>query len=192
MPVRSMRHALPLGALLLAFLAHSAYTVEYTGIDPAASKLAFTYTEMGVNLDGSFARYTAKLAFDPAQPQTARVAIDVQMTSVDAGAEEATTEVAGTAWFDTAHHPLAHFESTGVKLLAPGRYQLSGNLMIKGRTHAIVVPVSYQAQGVRGVLSGEFIFNRSDYGVGEGEWADTSIVANAVRVRFNLTLTAGK
>jgi polyisoprenoid-binding protein YceI len=193
MPVTMIRRSLPLGALLLALVvARPASAVEYSGIDAAASKLAFTYTEMGVNLDGSFARYSAKLAFDPTKPQAARVAIDVQMASVDAGAEEATTEVAGTAWFDTAHHPLAHFESTGVTLLAPGRYQLSGNLMIKGRTHAIVVPVSYQAQGVRGVLSGEFLFNRSDYGVGEGEWADTSIVANAVRVRFNLTLTAGK
>ena len=93
--------------------------------------------EMGVNLDGSFARYSAKLAFDPAKPQAARVAIDVQMASIDAGAEEATSEVAGAAWFDTVRHPLAKFESTGMKLLAPGRYQLSGNLTIKGRTHAI-------------------------------------------------------
>ncbi len=42
------------------------------------------------------------------------------------------------------------------------------------------------------MINGEFRFNRTDYGVGEGEWADTSIVANAVRVRFNLTLVAGK
>jgi polyisoprenoid-binding protein YceI len=192
MPATLTRQALPLGALLLALLASPAHAVEYTGIDAAASKLLFTYTEMGVNLDGSFARYAAKLAFDPAQPQSARIALDVQMASVDAGAEEATAEVAGAAWFDTAHHPLAHFESTSVKLLAPGRYQLSGNLTIKGRTHAIVVPANYQAQGARGVISGEFRFNRTDYGVGEGEWADTSIVANAVRVRFNLTLVAGK
>jgi polyisoprenoid-binding protein YceI len=192
MPARSIRHVLPLGALLLTFLAHSAHAVEYTGIDPAASKLGFTYREMGVNIDGGFARYGAKLAFDPVKPEAARVAIDVQMASVDAGAAEATTEVAGAAWFDTARHPLAHFESTGVKLLAPGRYQLTGNLTIKGRTRAIVVPANYQAQGARGVLNGEFRFNRIDYGVGEGEWADTSIVDNAVRVRFNLTLTTGK
>jgi len=190
MPVGSMRHTLPL--LLLTFLAPAAQAVEYTGIDPAASKLGFTYTEMGVNIDGGFARYSAKLAFDPAKPEAARVAIDVQVASVDAGSQEATAEVAGAAWFDTARHPVAHFESTGVKLLAPGRYQLSGNLTIKGRTHAIAVLASYQAQAARGVLSGELRFNRTDYGVGEGEWADTSIVADAVRVRFNLTLTAGK
>jgi polyisoprenoid-binding protein YceI len=52
--------------------------------------------------------------------------------------------------------------------------------------------VAYQAQGARGVLSGEFRINRSDYGVGEGEWADTSLVADAVKVRFSLVLVAAK
>ena len=193
MPVTMIRAAVLLGTLLLALtVARPARAVEYSGIDAAASRLAFTYSQMGVNLDGSFARYSARLAFDPGKPEGARVALDVQMGSIDAGAEEATAEVAGPAWFDTARHPLANFESTGVKLLAPGRYQLSGKLTIKGRTRAISVPVNYQAQGARGVLSGEFSFNRTDYGVGEGEWADTSIIANAVRVRFNLTLTAAK
>jgi cytochrome b561 len=179
-----------LGALLLLLgIARPAPAVEYGGIDPAASRLEFSYTEMGVNLVGSFARYSARLRFDPAKPETASVVFDVQMASVDAGADEATSEVAGADWFDTAHHPLAHFQSTSVKRLPSGQYQLSGNLDIKGHVHAILVPVTYQAQGARGQLSGEFGFNRTDYGVGEGEWADTSVVANAIRVRFRFALT---
>ena len=142
-----------------------------------------------MSLDGSFARYAAQLDFDPARPEAAHVVLDVQMASVDAGAEEATSEVAGKDWFDTAHHPTAHFESTSVKRLPSGQYELRGNLAIKGRTRAIVVPVTYQAQGARGLLSGEFTFNRTDFGVGEGEWADTSTVANPIRVRFRFSLT---
>lgn len=186
-----IRRTLSLAALA-ALAALPARATEYGGIDAAASRLGFSYTEMGARLDGSFARFSAQLAFDPARPEAARVALDVQMASVDAGAEEATTEVAGAAWFDTARYPVARFESTSMKLLAPGRYELGGKLTIKGRTHAIVVPVAYQAQGARGVLSGEFRINRSDYGVGEGEWADTSIVADAVQVRVSLVLTAAK
>jgi polyisoprenoid-binding protein YceI len=190
--LRARRRVTALAVALPALAALPAQAIEYGGIDAAASRLGFTYTEMGVTLDGSFARYSAQLVFDPARPEAARVAVDVQMASVDAGAEEATTEVAGAAWFDTARHPVAHFESTRMKPLAPGRYQLSGQLTIKGRTRAIVVPVAYQAQGARGVLSGEFRINRSDYGVGEGEWADTSLVADAVKVRFSLVLVAAK
>jgi polyisoprenoid-binding protein YceI len=178
--------------LLLAAMAPCAHAVEYTGIDAAASKLAFTFSEMGVDIDGSFAHFIVRLNFDPARPEAAHVALDVQMSSVDAGSEEATTEVAGADWFDSAHYPVSQFVSTGAKLLAPGRYQLSGNLSIKGRTRAISVPVNYQAQGARGVLSGEFRFNRNDFGVGAGEWADPSVVADSVRVRFSLTATAAR
>jgi polyisoprenoid-binding protein YceI len=192
MPAALFRHMLILGAALLGLAARPASAVEYTGIDAAASKLGFSYSEMGVDIDGGFARFSTRLAFDPAKPEAARVAVVVQMASVDAGAEEATAEAPGAAWFDTARYPVAHFESTALKLLAPGRYQLSGNLTIKGRTQAINLPVSYKTQGARGVLSGEFRINRTDYHIGEGEWADTSVVADAVRVRFSLTLTAGK
>ena len=183
-----------LAVLLAGGAARPARAVEYTGIDAAASKLEFSYQEMGVSLDGSFARYAAQLGFDPARPEAARVVFDVQLASVDAGAEEATSEVAGAAWFDTARHPTAHFESTSVKRLPSGQYELRGNLSIKGRTRAIVVPLDFQAQGptqggARALLGGEFTFNRTDFGVGEGEWADTGTVANPIRVRFRFTLT---
>ncbi len=179
------------GALLLALtVARPVPAVEYNAIDTAASRLEFSYSQMGVSLDGRFARYAGRLVFDPARPEAARVALEVQMASVDAGSEEGTSEVAGAAWFDTARHPMARFESTSLKRLPSGQYELRGNLAIKGRSRAIVVPVSYQAQGARGLLSGEFTFNRTDFGVGEGEWADTSVVANPVRVRFRFSLTA--
>ena len=181
------------GTLLLALgAARPVPAVEYTGIDPAASKLEFSYQEMGVGLEGHFARYGATLAFDPGRPEAAHVTLEVQMASVDAGAEEATSEVAGKDWFDTARHPTARFESTAVKRLPSGQYELRGNLAIKGRSRALVVPLNYQAQGARGVLSGEFTFNRTDFGVGEGEWSDTGTVADPIRVRFRFSLTPGK
>ncbi len=181
------------GVLLLALgVSRPLPAVEYTAIDPAASSLEFSYQQMGVTLDGRFARHTGTLAFDPARAEAARVALDVQLASIDAGSEEATSEVAGAAWFDTARHPLAQFRSTSARRLPSGQYELRGNLTIKGRTRAILVPVSYQAQGARGLLSGEFTFNRTDFGVGEGEWADTGIIANPIRVRFRFSLTAGK
>lgn len=193
LPRRGVR-ALALASVLLLALgaARPAPAVEYTAIDVAASKLEFSYQEMGVSLDGRFARYAGTLNFDPAKPEAAHVTLEVQMASVDAGAEEATSEVAGKDWFDTAHHPTARFESTAVKRLPSGQYELRGNLAIKGRTRPLVVPLNYQAQGARGVLSGEFSFNRTDFGVGEGEWADTSTVADPIRVRFRFSVTPGK
>jgi len=51
-----------------------------------------------------------------------------------------------------------------------------------------VIPVSLsQAAGVT-TATGEFAIKRLDFKIGDGEWADTSIVANDVKVNFKLAV----
>jgi polyisoprenoid-binding protein YceI len=38
------------------------------------------------------------------------------------------------------------------------------------------------------VATGSFAIKRLDFKVGEGDWADTSVVANDVQVKFKLAL----
>jgi polyisoprenoid-binding protein YceI len=38
-------------------------------------------------------------------------------------------------------------------------------------------------------LKGGVTLNRLDYGVGQGDWKDTTLVGNEVRVKFDLRLT---
>lgn len=175
----------------LALLTSSALAVEYTAVDPAQSKLTFAYTQMGVAMDGKFSKFAAQLNFNPAKPEAAHAVMDVQLASIDAGSDEANSEVAGKAWFNTAAYPVAHFESSSVKALGGNRYQLTGKLNIKGRSKDISTPVSFTAKGNQGVFEGAFAFNRTDFAIGEGSWSDTSIVANPIQIRFKL-LAIGK
>lgn len=175
-------------ALAAALVASTASAGDFGGVDLAHSKIGFSYSEMGVKLDGTFSKYSVQLGFNPAKAAEAHALIDVSMSSVDAGSAEATSEVAGKDWFDTAHNPTAHFATTAVTLLPSGQYQLAGNLTIKGHTHAIVVPATLKSTGAQSALEGSFTFKRTDYGVGEGEWADTSIVADPITVQFRLVL----
>ena len=51
-----------------------------------------------------------------------------------------------------------------------------------------MVPVTLtQAKGLS-TASGAFTLKRLDYRIGEGDWTDTSIVANDVQVQFKLVL----
>ena len=43
--------------------------------------------------------------------------------------------------------------------------------------------------GAQSTATGEFVVKRLDYKIGENEWADLSLVANDVRVRFKLVFT---
>ena len=52
-----------------------------------------------------------------------------------------------------------------------------------------MVPVQITSGGAHSTATGSFTIKRLDFKVGEAEWADTSMLANDVQVRFKLVLT---
>lgn len=192
MNLSDLRYKLGVGVTALC-MAWSVSAVEYDRIDPAASRIDFGFKQMGVGMDGRFDQFSVQLQFDPDEPETARAVLELQVDSVDTGSVEGNEEVKGKLWFDAAAHPLARFESTQLKPLGDGRFELAGNLTIKGRTQAVVASLSYAPDGENGLIEGRFPMKRADFGVGEGEWADYGLVANEIEVRFRmLALPAGK
>jgi polyisoprenoid-binding protein YceI len=88
-----------------------------------------------------------------------------------------------------ARCPQAGFQSTGIRTTGPGRFELTGQLTIKGRTRELTVPVQLApAAGTNATASGSFTIRRLDFQVGEAEWSDTSLLADDVLARFRLTL----
>lgn len=163
----------------------------YNRVLPERSALAFVSQQMGVSVDGSFTRFSATLDFDPARPESGRATLDIDMASIDAGGPEANDEVKGKNWFDVKQHPAARFVSTSVKPLGNNRYEVRGQMMIKGRTREVAAPFTLKADGAGALLEGSFPLKRLDYGVGTGAWGDTSVVADEVQIRFRLAV-AGK
>lgn len=178
-----------LGSLACAPLAQA---TEFTGIQADKSALSFVYTQLGVPVDGRFKKFAAQLSFDPARPAAARVLLDLDLASIDAGSPEANDEVAGKEWFNTKAFPQARFVSTGVKALGGNRYEVSGKMSIKGRTQAIAAAFTFNPQGNAAVVDGAFVLKRADFAIGEGAWADFGTVANEIRIKFHFLASAGK
>lgn len=176
-------------ALVLAAALPAARAVEYNQVLPERSTIGFGYQQMGVKMDGRFRKFAAQFAFDPAKPAAARASFDVDLASIDVGDAEANQEVAGKPWFDTRSFPSARFVSTGVKPLGGDRYEIAGQLTIKGRTQNVVVPASFAAQGNAGAFDGALSIRRGDFAVGEGAWAKFDIVANDVQIKFHIAVT---
>ena len=153
------------------------------------SEIAFTSRQMGVPVDGRFRTFDAQVAFDPKNPQAAKIAFTVDLASVTMGAPESEAELAKQPWFDTRKFPKATFQSTGVKPAGPGRFDVTGQLSIKGQPRTVVVPVTLTQAGGTTTATGTFPIKRLEFKIGEGEWADTSMVANEVQVKFKLALT---
>ena len=175
-------------ALTLALA--SAFTVqaaEFTQVQADKSAVNFTYKQMGVAVDGRFKRFTSQLNFDPAKPAAAKATFEVELASVDTGAPEGDDEVAGKPWFNTKAFPTARFVSSSVKPLGGNKYEVAGQLSIKGKTQEVLVPATFTPQGKNGVFDGSFTIRRADFSIGEGSWAKFDIVANDVLIKFRIT-----
>ncbi|HYP69198.1 MAG TPA: YceI family protein [Thiobacillaceae bacterium] len=165
--------------------------LSYAGnwrLDQAQSRLGFQYRAMGAPVEGEFHRYQADIQWDPAKPSRARIRLDVDTGSIDAGLPDATSEAIKGEFFDSRRYPWARFVSSAVQPQDKGRYLLQGTLTIKGISRPVSLPILLRADGPAQQLKGTFILKRLDYGIGQGQWADTSALADEVPVAFSFRL----
>jgi len=156
---------------------------------PAQSEIGFTSKQMGVPVDGKFRKWDAQIAFDPKKPETGKISFTIDTGSAGFGSPETDAEVPKPAWFNVAKFPQASFQSSSLKAVGPARYEVAGKLTIKGSSKDVVVPVALAQAGGVTTATGAFTIKRLDFKIGDGEWADTSMVANDVQVKFKLAVT---
>ena len=156
-------------------------------LQAAQSEVTFVAKQLGVPLSGRFKAFSAQTQFDPKAPAGGQIAFSVDLGSVALGAE-ADAELPKPEWFNTPKFPKATFQSSAIKALGGGKFEVAGKLVIKGQSRDLVVPVQLtQAQGLS-TATGGFTLRRLDFKIGEGDWSDTSIVANDVQVKFKLVI----
>jgi polyisoprenoid-binding protein YceI len=144
---------------------------------------------MGVPVEGHFKKFDAQIAFDPAKPDAAKIALNIDTGSATLGVPESDAELPKATWFSVAKFPQANFQSTTIKALGAGKFQIAGKLTIKGNTKDLEFPVALtQTAGVT-TAAGQFVIKRLPFKIGENEWADTSMVADDVQVKFKLVLS---
>ena len=156
---------------------------------PAQSAVNFEAKQMGVPIKGHFNKFDAKIAFDTAKPETSKIHFSVDTGSATMGAKETDAELPKAEWFNVAKFPQATFDSTAIKALGGGKYQVDGTLAIKGNSQKVSLPVTLTQSGATTTATGTLPLKRLAYKIGDGDWADTSMVADEVNVQFKLALT---
>lgn len=172
-------------ALVLGFSSR-AQAVEYKDVNRAASQISFTFQQFGQRVYGTFRDFEGTLSFDTQRPEAAYALLKIQLASIDAGSEDANTQLQQPAWFDTASFPVGVFESSGATALGDNRYRITGNLTIKGITRSVDINVLLKDQSGIGVFDGEFVLKRGEFKIGDGEWASNSVVSNDIHIKFKM------
>ncbi|WP_446719576.1 YceI family protein [Hydrogenophaga sp. OTU3427] len=155
---------------------------------PEQSEIAFVARQMGVPLDGKFRKFDAQISFDVAKPQTSKIAFTVDVGSATLGSRETDAELPKAPWFNVPKFPQASFQSSSVKALGGGKFEVAGQLTIKGTAREVLVPVTLTQSGAVTTATGTLPLKRLAFKIGENEWADTSMVADDVQVKFKLAL----
>ena len=180
---------LTLCAAAVAALAAPVGALAQQKLVAAQSDISFVTKQMGVPLEGHFKKFDAQISFDSAKPEASKIAFSIDTGSASLGAPESDAELPKAAWFNVAKFPQATFQSASVKALGAGKFQITGKLTIKGNVKDIDVPVALtQVNGVTTAV-GQFPIKRLTYKIGEGEWTDTSMVADDVLVKFKLAIS---
>jgi polyisoprenoid-binding protein YceI len=182
----SLRKTLHAGGAALLCLALSSLAWAALKVDTAKSSVSAVSKQMGVPVEGKFKKFNAQIDFNAAKPETSKASVDIDVASFDLGSAEFNSEVMKKDWFNAAQYPKATFVSTGIKPAAGGKYDVAGKLTIKGKTADVAFPLTMKKEGAAQVFEGALPIKRLAFNIGEGEWKDTSMVADEVLIKFRV------
>jgi polyisoprenoid-binding protein YceI len=177
-----MRKFVLLAAALATALAYAAPLK----LDPAKSSVSAAFKQMNVPVEANFKTFTAAIDYDPAHPNAAKATVEITTASLDLGDQSMNQEVAGKPWFNSAQFPKASFVSSAISADGPGKLKVTGTLSLKGKAMPVSFPLSVKQDGAKQVFEGSLPIKRLAFNIGEGEWKDTSMVADEVLIKFRV------
>ena len=161
--------------------------------DPANGSLEFSFVQAGAQNKGSFRKFSVALDFAPGNLAGSRLAVAVDVDSLDTGDRERDDTLRGPDLFDAAKFRQARFVATRLTKTGSG-YDAVGTLTLRGVSREVHVPFTFRTAVEQGrevaYLAGRTVIRRLDFGVGQGDWKSTEWVGNDVGVAYSVRLAA--
>lgn len=154
------------------------------------SMLSFTSSFQGESFTGEFKRFTPQISFDPQNPAQGRFDVLIELASADTRNTERDDTLKTGEFFDVGKFATAKFTAVKFTALTAGKFRADGLLTLRGITKPIALVFNWQPgqPGQPTILNGEAVVNRLDFRVGTGDWSDTGVLPNAVKVKTRLIL----
>ena len=155
-------------------------------VDRSKSRLEFTGVQTGNEFTGSFSSFESSIDLDPENLSAARIEVVIDMTSAKTGDRQRDAALPTAEWFSTADFPKATFSASKVLATGPDEYEARGKLTIRDVSKDLALRFTLKIAGDHAVAEGAATLVRSDFGVGQGEFATGEWVALEVGVSFHL------
>ncbi len=127
-------------ALLLII---TSFTIQAQGnyvVDPAHSKLGFTITHFGIaDVPGHFDKFDVVVRTTKADFSDAVVEMQADVNSINTRIEPRDKHLRSADFFEVEKYPTMVFKSTSIRKVADNKYELSGDLSMRGITKPVKV-----------------------------------------------------
>lgn len=159
-------------------------------IDKDHTSIYFDVRHTYATVRGLFEDFSGTLVLDPDNPGASSIELTVGVTSINTHIAQRDNHLRSDDFFAADKFPVMTFKSTDVKPVKGNRYIITGNLTIKDVTKKIEVPFTYYGMKENPLKKGrmvagfeaDFVINRLDYHVGNGQFADMGVVGKEVRI----------
>ena len=151
--------------------------------DVQDGEIKFSVKQFGINVDGSFENWSAKIHYSDIPDKSGRhgsVRVDVAIESLQMGS--IATHALSSPYFNVLQYPTGIFEA---EILTNGdNLTASGLLTLKDMSAPVVMPIELDIIGDYAVASGTLQVDRRNFGIGD---KNEDNVGAIVTVSFNLT-----
>lgn len=174
--------------ILLSSIINAHAAVPKWQIIPNESSITFTGVQNNAPASGSFKKFSGEISFDPNQLNASTVTIIIDMNSLSMSYSDFTVTLMSADWFNVKLFPQAIFKANEFAKIANNQYQAKGTLTIRDKTEPLTLTfTAEELSKTKGHVKGTTTVKRTVFGIGQGEWADTSAVKDDVQVNFDIT-----
>ncbi|NIY77768.1 YceI family protein [Thalassospira sp. HF15] len=153
------------------------------------SEIEFTGTQLGAEFEGEFESFNATIVFSPDDLAGSSVEVLIDIASANTQNADRDSQIVSPDWFNVAQWPTAKFATKSFSQIAPGKYEAVADLTIRDVTREVILPFDLEIEGNKAEAEGTVTINRTDFGVGQGQWSDTSQVGDPVNIKIEIEAT---
>jgi len=175
-------------------------TIRTFSIDPAHSEATFQVRHLVTKVRGSFSDLGGTIQADEASPERSSVTFTIQAASIDTGTPDRDKHLRSEDFFHVEKFPTITFVSTAIALAGGDRYDVTGDLTIRGVTKRITLPVTFLGRakdpwGFEKIgFETETTINRKDFGLTWNAALETGgfLVGDEVKIAVSIQAAPAK
>ena len=147
--------------------------------------LAFTVGNGATRINGRFGSWRGDIAFDPDRPESAKIAMTIDLASASVGDATQDAMLKGPDFLDVASHPRATFRATSVRQTGANRFTAQGTLNLKGKSLPQRLTFTLSGTSFSRHVDGQATIDRTAFGIGAGEAAGELAPTVSLSFRFD-------